>query len=69
MVGMAFDRDIWREPNNLCPYCKRQHTEVVTDTITLGGVDLPGPRFRRCIDSACEGHKGWPPSKDPDPRP
>jgi hypothetical protein len=68
IVGMTLDRDIWPEAHNLCPYCNRHPTEVVTDTITLGGVEQPGARVRRCTDPACEGRKGWPPGKDPDPR-
>jgi len=67
---MTLDQDIWDEPHNLCPYCTRSHTEIVTDTVTglPGGVDQPGARVRRCTDPTCEGRKGWPPGKDPDPR-
>ena len=34
--------------DNPCPYCKRHHTEVVTETYTLGGGEHPGARLRRC---------------------
>ena len=33
--------------DNPCPYCKRHHTEVVTETYTLGGGEHPGARRAR----------------------
>jgi hypothetical protein len=67
---MTLNRDFMAEPHRLCPYCQRHHTEVVTDTITVlwGSVEQPGGRMRRCTDPACEGHRGWPVDKDPEPR-
>jgi hypothetical protein len=70
MDGMTVDRNIFAEPHRLCPYCKEHPTEVVSDTIQgIGGVDLPGGQQRRCTDRTCEGRRGWPLNRDPDPQP
>lgn len=67
---MTLNRDFIAEPHRLCPYCKRHHTEVVSDTFTgWGGVEQPGGQMRRCTDPACRGRGGWPVGKDPEPEP
>lgn len=65
---MTLERDFVAEPHRVCPYCKRHHTEIVTDTFVggWGGVDQPGARYRRCTDPTCQGRQGWPLDKEPE---
>ena len=63
MSACQFNQHTQAEPHRLCPYCRRDHTEVVTDTFTgWGGVEQPPSSVRRrCTNPMCKGRAagGW----------